>query len=73
MSQESVEAIGDVWRAVNMGDLDALIALVTDDFCFRPRRFVTPSRAAVTSLRYPSPRYGPVIGSSAAGHHSMPG
>jgi ketosteroid isomerase-like protein len=36
MSQESVEIIEEAWRATNRGDVDALLALVTDDADLRP-------------------------------------
>jgi ketosteroid isomerase-like protein len=36
MSQENVEIVEEVWRAINCGDVDAQVGLVTDDLDFRP-------------------------------------
>ena len=36
MSQENVEVIEEAWRATNRGDVDGLLAAMTDDVDFRP-------------------------------------
>jgi ketosteroid isomerase-like protein len=36
MSQENVEVIRRGWRATNRGDVDGLLAVMTDDVDFRP-------------------------------------
>jgi ketosteroid isomerase-like protein len=36
MSQENVEIIKEGWRATNRGDVDGLLAVMTDDVDFRP-------------------------------------
>ena len=36
MSQENIEVIEEVWRAINRRDVEALVDLVTDDMEFRP-------------------------------------
>jgi uncharacterized protein len=36
VSQENVDVIKEAWRATNRGDIDALLALMTEDVDFRP-------------------------------------
>jgi ketosteroid isomerase-like protein len=36
MSQENVEVIEEAWRATNRGDVDSLLAAMTNDVDFRP-------------------------------------
>ena len=36
MSQEDVEIVKEAWRALNRGDIDALLTFHTDDVDFRP-------------------------------------